>query len=150
MKSVVSGYTGGTVDNPTYKTISTGTTGHAEVIQVTFDPSKVSYEKLLSVFWRNIDPTTLNAQFADRGTQYRTAVFYHSAEQKELAEKSKKDLGESGKFSDPIVTEISEAKKFYPAEDYHQDYYKKNPIRYKAYSFGSGRQGFLKKIWGSN
>ena len=150
VKSVISGYTGGAVDNPTYKAISTGTTGHAEVVQVTFDSSKVSYEKLLSVFWRNIDPTTLNAQFADRGTQYRTAVFYHSAEQKELAEKSKKELGESGKFSDPIVTEISEAKKFYPAEDYHQDYYKKNPIRYKAYSFGSGRQGFLKKIWGSN
>ncbi len=150
VKSVISGYSGGTVDNPTYKAISTGTTGHAEVVQVTFDPSKVSYEKLLSVFWRNIDPTTLNAQFADRGTQYRTVVFYHSAEQKELAEKSKKDLGESGKFSDPIVTEISEAEKFYPAEDYHQDYYKKNPIRYKAYSFGSGRQSFIKKIWGRN
>jgi len=150
VQTVISGYTGGASDNPDYTSISTGTTGHAEVVQVTFDPAKVSYEKLLEVFWRNIDPTTLNAQFADRGTQYRTAIFFHSEAQKEAAEKSKNALGASGKFSDPIVTEITKFSKFYPAEDYHQDYYKKNPIRYKAYSVGSGRKGFLKKLWGSN
>ncbi len=148
VESAISGYIGGHQDNPTYEEVCAGTTGHAEAVQVRFDPRKVSYGKLLEAFWRNIDPTTHNGQFADMGTQYRTGIFYYSEEQKKQAEESRKKLAESGKFSDPIVTEITPASKFYPAEAYHQDYYKKNPLRYKLYRQGSGREGFLKKTWG--
>lgn len=144
---VVAGYAGGTKPNPTYEDVCTGTTGHAEVVRVTFDPAVISYQKLLDIFWQNIDPTTENAQFADHGSQYRTAIFYHSDEQKRLAEKSKQALAQSGKFKDPLVTEIVPAGVFYRAEEYHQDYFKKQPFRYKGYSEGSGRAGFLKKTW---
>lgn len=146
--SVMPGYTGGETNNPTYEEVSSGTTGHAEAVQIVFDPAKISYEKLLSVFWRNIDPTTLDQQFADRGTQYRTAIFYHDEEQKRLAEISKTEIDKSGMFKKPVVTEITAASVFYPAEDYHQQYYKKNPTRYKFYSEGSGRKAYLEKTWG--
>jgi peptide methionine sulfoxide reductase msrA/msrB len=148
VSKVVSGYTGGSDKTPTYEEVSSGETGHAEAVQVSFDPARISYEKLLEVFWRNIDPTTENAQFADRGTQYRTAIFYHDPEQKKLAEASKEALAKSGKFKSPIVTEIVAASAFYPAEDYHQDYHKKNPLRYNSYKVGSGRAGFLERMWG--
>lgn len=127
VSKVVSGYMGGELENPTYKDICTGTTGHAEVCQLTFDPEKVSFEELLEIFWKTHDPTTLNRQGADRGTQYRSAVFYHDDEQKRVAEEYKKKLDESGAFDDPIVTEITKASKFYAAEDYHQDYFANNP-----------------------
>ena len=146
--SVTSGYAGGTEPSPTYEQVSSGHTGYAESVQVRYDPSKIRYEQLLDAFWMNIDPTTPNAQFADHGSQYRTVIFYHTDEQKRLAEGSKDALQHSGKFDKPIVTEIVPATTFYPAEDYHQDYYKKNPIRYKLYHAGSGREGFLKKVWG--
>ena len=148
VKEVVSGYTGGHKDNPTYEEVSSGKTGHVEAIQVTFDPSKISYEKLLNVFWRQIDPTDPGGQFVDRGAQYRSVIFSHTPGQKALAEKSRDELQKSGRFKKPIVTEILTAGKFYPAEDYHQDYYKKNPIRYKFYRYNSGRDQFLKKVWG--
>jgi len=146
--SVKVGYTGGHKDHPTYEEVCTGTTGHAEAAEITYDPSKVTYDQLLDVFWRNIDPTTVNAQFADHGDQYRTAIFYHSAEQKRLAEASRERLDKSGKFKDPIVTEIVRASAFWPAEDYHQQYYVKCPLRYKAYKAGSGRTAFTENIWG--
>lgn len=146
--SVTSGYTGGHVKNPTYEQVCTGTTGHAEAVEVVFDPALLTYDQLLDVFWHNIDPTTVNAQFADHGTQYRTGIFYHSEEQKKLAERSKQKLAQSGKFDKPIVTEISPASVFYKAEDYHQGYAQKCPIPYKSYRVGSGREGFLKKTWG--
>ena len=146
--SVTSGYTGGTKPNPTYEEVSSGTTGHAESVQIVYDPSTISYEQLLDVFWRNIDPTTPNQQFADKGTQYRSAIFYHDEEQRRAAEASKQQLAKSGKFAAPIVTEITPASTFYPAEDYHQDYYKKNPLRYHLYKIGSGRAGYLKRVWG--
>lgn len=146
--AVISGYTGGKKVNPTYEEVSSGQTGHAESIEVHFDPTVVSYKELLDVFWHNIDPTTKNAQFADHGSQYRTAIFYHDEEQKKLAEQSKKELEDSGKFDKPIVTEIVPATKFYTAEEYHQDYYKKNPFRYKIYRKGSGREGYLERTWG--
>jgi peptide methionine sulfoxide reductase msrA/msrB len=145
---VLSGYTGGHKENPTYEEVSAGKTGHVESVQVTFDPSKISYEKLLGVFWRQIDPTDPGGQFVDRGAQYRSVIFYHTPEQKALAEKSRDELQRSGRFQKPIVTEILPAGKFYKAEEYHQDYYKKNPIRYKFYRFNSGRDQFLKKVWG--
>lgn len=148
VKEVVSGYTGGHKENPTYKEVSAGGTGHAEAVKVIYDPSRVSYETLLEVFWRQIDPTDPAGQFVDRGSQYRSAIFYMNEEQKALAEKSKDELANSGKFDKPIVTEILPAGEFYRAEDYHQDYYKKNPIRYKIYRFGSGRDKFLEKAWG--
>ncbi len=144
---VLSGYTGGYKENPTYEEVSSGKTGHVEAVQVTFDPSKVSYKKLLDVFWRQIDPTDAGGQFVDRGSQYRSVIFFHTPEQKALAEKSKEELQHSGRFRKPIVTEILPAGKFYKAEEYHQDYYRKNPIRYKFYRFHSGRDQFLKKIW---
>lgn len=144
--STKAGYTGGNRENPTYEEVSTGVTGHAEAVEVTYDPQKISYEELLEVFWRNIDPTTKNQQFADRGSQYRTAIFYHNEKQKELAEKSKFELERSGKFDKPIVTEILPATNFYPAEDYHQDYYKKNPFRYEMYKQGSGRSSFIERM----
>ena len=144
---VVSGYTGGTLENPTYEQVSSGRSGHLEVIQITYDPEKISYEQLLDVFWRQIDPTDGGGSFVDRGPQYRSAVFYHNKMQKQAAEKSKAELSSSGRYNGPIATEILQAGTFYPAEDYHQDYYKKNPIRYKFYRHGSGRDQFLKKIW---
>ncbi len=146
--SVVSGYTGGTKENPTYEEVSSGTTGHAEAVQVTFDPKKVTYKQLLDFFWRQIDPTDGGGQFVDRGAQYRSAVFYHSDEQKRLAEESKAALEKSGRYDKPVVTEITKAGTFYPAEEYHQDYYRKNPIRYKFYRHNSGRDQYLRKIWG--
>jgi methionine-S-sulfoxide reductase len=146
--SVMPGYTGGHVANPTYEEVSTGTTGHAESVEVTYDPSVISYQQLLDVFWRNIDPTTPDQQFADHGPQYRTAIFYHDAEQKRLAETSKQGLIKSGQFKE-VVTEITAASPFYPAEDYHREYYKKNPARYKMYRMGSGRDGYLQKTWGT-
>lgn len=148
VKEVVSGYTGGHKDNPTYEEVSSGKTGHVEAVQVSFDPSRISYEKLLNVFWRQIDPTDPGGQFVDRGAQYRSVIFSHTPQQKALAEKSRDELQKSGRFKKPIVTEILPAGKFYPAEEYHQDYYKKNPIRYKFYRYNSGRDQFLKKVWG--
>jgi len=148
VKSVVSGYSGGKEENPTYQQVSYGQTGHAEVVQVQFNPEVVSYEQLLKIFWRNIDPTQVNGQFADKGRQYRTAIFYQSQEQKDQAENSLKALEALGKFKKPIVTEITEFTAFYPAEEYHQDYYKKKPFHYKSYRIGSGRDRFLKKTWG--
>jgi len=145
---VISGYTGGKKENPTYEQVSSGTTGHVESIQVYYDPAKVTYEELLNWFWRHIDPTDSGGQFVDRGSQYRSVIFYHNEEQKRLAEKSKEELGKSGKFDKPIVTEIIPFTKFYAAEDYHQDYYKKNPLRYKYYRYASGRDQFLHKVWG--
>lgn len=147
--STKAGYTGGKIENPSYEEVSTGTTGHAEAVEVLYDPQKISYKELLEVFWRNIDPTTRDQQFADRGNQYRTAIFYHDEEQKKLAEQSKSELEKSGKFNKPIVTEIIEATRFYPAEDYHQDYYKKNPFRYEMYKQGSGRTSFIERMWKS-
>jgi peptide methionine sulfoxide reductase msrA/msrB len=146
----VSGYTGGTKENPTYQEVSSGSTGHVEAVQVFYDPSKVTYEELLDTFWRHIDPTDPGGQFVDRGSQYRSVIFYHDEEQKELAEKSKEALSKSGKFSKPIVTEILKFTRFYEAEEYHQDYYKKNPLRYKFYRYNSGRDQFLKKVWGND
>jgi peptide methionine sulfoxide reductase msrA/msrB len=146
---VISGYTGGHKKNPTYHEVSSGETGHAEAIQITFDPSKISYNKLLDVFWRNIDPTDGGGSFVDRGSQYRTAIFYRNDEQKLQAEVSREKLAKSGRFSKAIVTEIVPFKEFYEAEDYHQDFYKKNPFRYEEYRYGSGRDQFLKKTWGS-
>lgn len=146
---VISGYTGGHKANPTYEEVSSGMTGHLEAVQITFDPSKISYSEILDLFWRQINPTDSGGQFVDRGRQYRTAIFYHNEEQKALAEKSKAELNKSGRYKDPIVTEIIKASDFYKAEEYHQDYYKKNSIRYKFYRYRSGRDQYLKKIWGS-
>ena len=147
VKSVVSGYTGGTVENPTYEQVLAGTTGHYEAVRVSYDNDIVSYQELLDVFWRNIDPTDRYGQFYDKGSQYHTAVFYSNNAEKRLAERSKDNLNTSGKFDEPVVTEIIRVRKFYPAEDYHQDYYKKNPDRYYAYAEGSGRKGFLARVW---
>jgi peptide-methionine (S)-S-oxide reductase len=146
--STTSGYMGGTKLNPTYEEVSTGTTGHAEAVQVVYDPGKVSYAQLLHIFWRNVDPLTPNAQFCDHGPQYRSAIFFHDAEQKRLAEESKRQLESSGRFKAAIVTEIVPAATFYAAEDYHQDYYQKNPVRYQYYRFGCGRDARLKQLWG--
>jgi peptide methionine sulfoxide reductase msrA/msrB len=145
---VISGYTGGKKENPTYEEVSGGATGHVEAIQVYYDPEKVGYERLLEVFWRHIDPTDSGGQFVDRGLQYASAIFYHDEEQKQAAEESKKELGKSGKFAKPIVTPILKFTRFYDAEEYHQDYYKKNPLRYSYYRQGSGRDQFLEKVWG--
>lgn len=147
---VVSGYIDGQKDDPTYEEVSAGATGHAEAVQVIYDPNKVTYAKLLDTFWMIVNPTDSGGQFVDRGSQYRTAIFYHTDEQKRLAEESRTQLNRSGRFDKPIVTEIVEFSKFYRAEDYHQDYYKKNPIRYKLYRYHSGRDQFLKKVWGDN
>lgn len=146
--AVVSGYTGGTVEQPTYEQVSAGKTGHMEAVQVVYDPEKVSYDQLLNVFWRHVDPTDAGGQFVDRGGQYRTAIFYHDEAQKRLAEASKKRLDASGRFSKPVVTPILPLDTFYEAEGYHQDYYKKNPLRYKFYRSNSGRDQFLAKAWG--
>jgi peptide methionine sulfoxide reductase msrA/msrB len=144
---VVSGYTGGHKKSPNYKEVSAGGTGHLEAIQILYDPSKITYSELLDVFWRQIDPTDLGGQFVDRGDQYTTAIFYHNEKQRVSAEESKEELAKSGIFNKPIVTKIRKAVKFYKAEDYHQDYYKNNPIRYKYYRFHSGRDRYLKKTW---
>lgn len=145
--SVESGYTGGVKENPTYEEVSSGVTGHAESIQVTYDPAKISYSELLDVFWKQIDPTDAGGQFVDRGLQYRSEIFYHTDEQKRSAEKSREALEKSGVFDSPVVTRITPVSKFYKAEEYHQDYYRKNPIRYKYYRNGSGRDQFLEKVW---
>jgi peptide-methionine (S)-S-oxide reductase len=146
--SAVSGYTGGKVKNPSYEQVSSGRTGHAEAVLVTFDPKKVSYEKLLDVFWLNHDPTVNDRQFCDSGSQYRPAIFYTSPEQKRLAEASKAKWDKEKPFRQPILTEITPASEFYPAEEYHQDYYKKNPIQYKFYVTGCGRYNRLDNLWG--
>jgi len=145
---VISGYTGGKKENPTYEEVTAGKTGHVEAIQVYYDPEKVSYEMLLEVFWRHIDPTDGGGQFVDRGPQYMSVIFYHDEEQKKLAEKSREELGKSGKFAKPIVTRIVPFTKFYEAEDYHQDYYQRNPLRYSYYRHASGRDQFIEKVWG--
>ncbi|PLR98883.1 peptide-methionine (S)-S-oxide reductase MsrA [Bacillus sp. T33-2] len=145
---VVSGYTGGHKANPTYEEVCSDTTGHYEAVQIEFDPDVFPYEKLLELFWQQIDPTDEGGQFYDRGHSYKTAIFYHSNEQKELAEKSKQRLEQSGRFNKPVVTPIIPAKEFYPAEEYHQDFYKKNPQRYNAYQKGSGREAFIERHWG--
>ena len=147
VKEVTAGYTGGDTDNPSYEEVCSGTTGHYEAVQITYDPAVTSYGELLDVFWKQIDPTDPGGQFADRGFQYKTAVFYHDREQKEIAQKSKSDLGKSGRFSRPIATQILPFKSFYPAEDYHQGYYKTQPERYKYYKKGSGREDFIKQAW---
>ena len=147
--STTSGYIGGSVKNPTYELVSAGVTGHAEAVEVVYDPRKVGYAKLLDVFWRNVDPTDGGGQFCDRGSQYRTGIFFHGDEQKRLAEKSKQAIEASGALGQPIVTEITAASTFYPAEGYHQDYYEKNPIRYKYYRYQCGRDQRLEELWGS-
>lgn len=145
--STTSGYTGGSQPDPTYEQVSSGKTGHAEAVQIVYDPSVITYEKLLEVFWKNINPTQKNGQFVDIGPQYRPAIFYHNESQKKLAELSKKQLQDSGKFRQPIAAEIVPAGHFYPAEEYHQDYYLKNPLRYKFYRSGSGRDRYLESVW---
>ena len=145
---VVSGYTGGNKENPTYAEVSSGNTGHVEAVQVYYDPSKISYEELLDYLWKHIDPTDAGGQFVDRGGQYRSAIFYHDEEQKRLAEKSKEALEKSGRFNKPIATEILKFTKFYEAEEYHQDYYKKSSLKYSFYRHGSGRDQFLEQVWG--
>ncbi|CAM3167116.1 peptide-methionine (R)-S-oxide reductase MsrB [Paenibacillus lupini] len=145
--SVVSGYSGGHTENPTYEEVCSETTGHAEVVHITFDPSIYSYDKLLDVYWRQIDPTDTGGQFHDRGESYRTAIFYYNEEQREKAEASKAALNASGRFDKPVATIIEPAKEFYPAEDYHQGYHRTNPFRYKMYRKGSGRDAFINKHW---
>jgi len=147
--STTSGYTGGETDNPTYEQVSAGGTGHTEAVQVVYDPQTVSYRELLDVYWRNTDPTTPDAQFCDHGDQYRPAIFYANDEQRQVAEASKKDIERTKTFSASIVTEITMATTFYPAEEYHQDFYTKNPIRYKIYRWNCGRDARLKELWGS-
>ncbi len=142
------GYTGGTKINPTYEEVSDGGTGHAELVEVTYDPSKVTYQQLLDVYWHNVDPLDTGGQFCDRGNQYRTAIFYHGDEQQKQAEASKQALVDSKRFDQPIATEIVAAGPFYPAEDYHQEYYKKNPVRYKFYRWNCGRDQRLTQLWG--
>ena len=146
-KEVLSGYTGGHTENPSYEEVSSGKTGHYEAVQVIFDPEQVTYQELLQAFWRSIDPMDTHGQFVDRGFQYQTAIFYHNEEQKILAEQSKKELEQSGRFNKPIVTAILAFTRFYKAEDYHQDFYKKSPGRYANYRNYSGRDPFLKQIW---
>lgn len=150
IESVISGYTGGHIENPSYQQVCSDLTGHFEAVQITYDPEIFPYEKLVETFWTLIDPTDAGGQFHDRGRSYMTAIFYHNEEQKKIAEASKRALEESGKFKLPIATKILEAKPFYPAEDYHQHYYKKNPMHYELYSIGSGRTAFQKEHWGSH
>jgi len=146
--SVTVGYTGGTVENPTYEQVSAGRTGHAEAVQIVYTPSEIGYEKLLDVFWHNTDPTVKDRQFCDVGSQYRPGIFYHSEEQRLLALRSKEALEKTKPFKEPILTEVTAAGEFYPAEEYHQHYYRKNPIRYKYYRSGCGRDRRLKELWG--
>jgi len=148
--STTSGYTGGKTRNPTYEEVSAGHTGHAEAVRIVYDPAKISYSRLLQVFWHNIDPTAPNRQFCDSGNQYRSAIFYHNEMQKKMALESKQALDRSKSFPGRIVTEITPASEFYPAEEYHQDYYRKNPLRYKYYRHSCGRDKRLKELWGSD
>jgi len=148
VSKTIAGYTGGRTVNPTYYDVSSGTTGHAESVEVIYDPSKVTYEKLLDVYWHNVDPTVKDQQFCDHGTQYRTAIFYTDEAQRRAAEESKAALDRSKPFKEPIVTQIAMAGAFYPAEEYHQDYYKKNPVKYHVYRTGCGRDARLKQLWG--
>lgn len=148
--STTAGYTGGHTKNPTYEQVSNGETGHFEAVEIKYDPRRISYQKLLDVFWHNIDPTQRDGQFCDHGPQYRTAIFYHNEEQKRLAEASKAALIKNKPFKGEIVTEITRAAEFYRAEDYHQDFYQKNPIRYKFYRTGCGRDARLKELWGKS
>jgi len=147
--SATSGYMGGTVANPSYEEVSAGRTGHAESVEVVYDPAKVSYQKLLDAFWHNVDPVTPNAQFCDHGSQYRSAVFFQTDEEKRAADASRQALEQSNRFKEPIVTHIVMASQFYPAEEYHQDYYKKNPVRYKFYKYNCGRAKRLEALWGN-
>jgi peptide-methionine (S)-S-oxide reductase len=146
--SATSGYMGGTVSNPTYEEVSAGRTGHAESVEVVYDPAKVSYQKLLDAFWRNVDPITPNAQFCDHGNQYRSAIFFQTDEEKRASDSSKQTIEQSKRFKEPIVTQIVMASRFFPAEEYHQDFYKKNPIRYKFYKYNCGRAQRLEELWG--
>ena len=148
--STTSGYIGGTIDHPSYEQVSSGTTGYVEAVEVVFDPSKVSYQTLLDAFWKNHDPTVTNRQFCDVGTQYRPAIFYLNDEQKRLAEASKAKIIQTKPFPQPVLTTIEKAGKFWPAEEYHQDYYKKNPVRYKWYANGCGRYRRLEQLWGKH
>lgn len=145
--NVVSGYTGGELENPTYEQVCSNQTGHLEAVQITFDPNLITYKDLLNMYWPQIDPTDPGGQFHDRGESYQTAIFYHNEEQKELAEQSKKEIEDKNIFEKPIVTQIREAKPFYEAEEYHQDFYKKDPRHYQAYRRGSGRDNFIEKNW---
>jgi peptide-methionine (S)-S-oxide reductase len=146
--SVVSGYMGGRNANPSYEEVSAGGTGHAESVEVTYDREKVSYQELLRVFWHNVDPLTANAQFCDHGAQYRAAIFFQNDEERRSAEESKRAIEDTKRFKEPIVTQIIAAEPFYPAEEYHQDFYKKNPIRYKFYKYNCGRAQRLEDLWG--
>lgn len=148
IEAVLSGYTGGTTENPTYEEVCSDRTGHYEAVQITYNPEIFPYEKLVELFWQQIDPTDESGQFGDRGSSYQTAIFYHSEQQKQTAEASKEKLSQSGRFSKPIVTPILPAEAFYPAETYHQDYYKKQPAHYNAYRIGSGRAGYIERHWG--
>ena len=147
--SATSGYMGGTVANPSYEEVSAGRTGHAESVEVIYDQAKVSYQKLLDAFWHNVDPITPNAQFCDHGNQYRSAVFFQTDEEKRVSDTSKLAIEQSKRFNEPIVTQIVKASQFYPAEEYHQDYYKKNPVRYKFYKYNCGRANRLEALWGN-
>ena len=146
--ATTSGYTGGVVENPTYEQVSDGRTGHAEAVEIVFDPAKVSYPRLLEVFWRNVDPLAVDRQFCDVGRQYRSAIFYHDEAQRSAAEASRRTIVDSKRFDRPVATEIEKAGTFYPAEEYHQDYYKKNPVRYKYYKWNCGRAQRLEELWG--
>ncbi len=148
VSAVISGFTGGQVPNPSYEQVIAGNTGHVETVEIHFDPQLVSYEQLLHIFWRQINPTDAGGQFVDRGDHYRSAIFYLNDAQRLAAERSRDELAASGVFNLPIVTDILPAGPFYPAEEYHQDYYKKNPLRYRYYRYGSGRDGFLDRVWG--
>ena len=150
VSAVISGYTGGQVEDPTYKQVSRGGTGHAEAIRIHYDPSQVTYADLLEIFWRQIDPTDAGGQFVDRGDQYRSEIFVHDAAQRAAAEASRAALEASGRFSDPLVTQVTDAGPWYPAEEYHQDYYKKSPVDYQRYRAGSGRDRFLDRVWGDD
>ncbi len=150
IEKVVSGYTGGHTINPTYQEVCAGKTGHTEAVQITFNPDIFPYEKLVEIYWQQTDPTDASGQFADRGDSYRPVIFYHNTEQKEIAEKSKNKLASSGRFKQPIVTEILPAEPFYPAEEYHQDFYKKNKQHYEGYRAGSGRSHFIESNWGES
>jgi peptide-methionine (S)-S-oxide reductase len=147
--STTSGYSGGALPDPTYEQVSAGGTGHAEAVQVRYDPARIGYAQLLAVYWRNIDPLTADRQFCDAGAQYRSAIFYHDEEQRRLAEQSKAEIEKSGRFDRPVVTQVVPASAFYPAEDYHQDYYLKNPLRYKFYRTSCGRDRRLEELWGT-
>lgn len=148
VSSVISGYMGGTVPDPSYEAVSAGRTGHAEAVEVVYDPAKTNYQKLLDAFWLNVDPITPNAQFCDHGSQYRSAIFFQTEEEKRASDTSKQVIGQSHRFKEPIVTQIAMASQFYPAEEYHQDFYKKNPVRYKFYKYNCGRAQRLEALWG--